>query len=105
MSPNIRMFGRARPRHEGHEGIGGRARQVVSSISTNTPAADRIGSPQPRRHWRKWIEPWHSTIRSSGKPAFWNCPSTFDVKTKAPSGLSAAHSRSVAKPSCGTVRR
>ena len=23
-------------------------------------------------------------IRASAKPAFWNCPSTFDVKTKAP---------------------
>ena len=38
---------------------------------------------QPPRHWTWWMEPWTSQTRSSGKPAFWNCPSTLEVKTPA----------------------
>ena len=68
------MFGRARPRQEGQDGNGGRARQVASSTSTWTPSAERIGSPQLRRHWRKWIEPWHSTIRFVGEAGLLELP-------------------------------
>ena len=36
------------------------ARMVVSSTRTVTPSAGQLLTPQPRRHCRWWIEPWHS---------------------------------------------
>jgi hypothetical protein len=97
------MLGRASEPQRGQAGSGGRARKVVSSMLT-VASAGTMPMPQPRRHCRWWIEPWHSTIASSGKPARWNWPSTFEVKTK-DRPARAARRRSTAKPAWGTVRR
>src|SRR5687768_12323205 len=90
------MLGRARPPQCGHDGNGPAAR-IDSGSTVTSNVHSQISSVHGSTHWAWWIEPW--TSATSVKPAFWNCPSTLDVKTRAP------HERRIEKPSCGTVAR
>ena len=68
-SPNIRMFGRARsPQRRA-----GRQRRRGAHGGRVDPTVDAVGrpdllTPQPRRHCRWWIEPWHLGHVVRGEP-------------------------------------
>jgi hypothetical protein len=99
----MRMLGRDTEPQFGQRGTC-RERIVASSMSRVSPFV-QIASPQGVVHWRWWIEPWTSRTRSSGKPAFWNWPSTLEVMAKSGRRKRSAQPRRIAKPRCGTVAR
>ena len=107
-SPCLRTSGCSGGRGRGRKGRTGMAFGPGRSPRRSRPGfRPRSGSARRSRAGTEGSGSSRGTRRfgSRGNPAFWNCPSTFDVKTKAPCGFSAAQRSSVENPSCGTVRR